>query len=58
MLSLYTKSLMLHTTFHEFPIRVKPEQCLDEEFLAWDIENEEWLTVKGWNCTFEEYEKE
>ena len=52
----YTKELMLRTRYTEFPILVLENQNLDEQFTAYDVENEEWITVHGYNCTFEEME--
>lgn len=52
----YTKELMMYSRYHEFPILVLEDQDLDDVFTAYDVENEEFITVHGYNCTFEEME--
>lgn len=49
----YTKELMLFCVYNMFPILVLENQDLDDVFTAYDVENEEWITVHGYNCTFE-----
>lgn len=49
----YTKELMMYSLYHDLHILVQEGQDLDDIFSAYDTENEEWITVYGYNCTFE-----
>jgi hypothetical protein len=37
--------------FGGFDAVVKPSSDYECEFQAWDVDNQEWITVYGWNCT-------
>lgn len=37
-----------------FEAIIQADQDLDSEFLAWDVGNQEWVKVSGWNCDISE----
>ena len=50
----YTKELFLSSMEVDLYVLVKPSTDLDGIFKAWDTDNQQWLTVYGWNFTSEE----
>jgi len=38
---------------HTLALLVKPDQDYDDTFKAWDIDEQEYVTVNGWLWTFE-----
>jgi|HubBroStandDraft_3_1064219.scaffolds.fasta_scaffold116966_3 hypothetical protein len=40
----------------DFLLLVKPEQDYDDRFMAWDLEQGEWIMINGWLFSFSEVE--
>lgn len=50
----YTKEYFAICGSQEFPILVRPGTDLDTAFRAWCPDDQEFLTIYGWLCGFEE----
>ena len=48
----YTYELFAECDACEMPILVKAGTDLDGTFKAWDMDNQEYVTINGWNWTF------
>lgn len=46
----YTREITVAFGGQELFLLVKPETDLDDEFKAWDTEEQEYIRVKGWLC--------
>ena len=46
----YTVECLLDTDFDEFPILIKPDTDLDSRFKCFDMDNQKFIMVNGWNC--------
>ena len=49
----YTVGYLAIAGMNEVHILVKPDTDLDSTFKAWDCDDQEWIMVNGWLCTFE-----
>ena len=48
----FTEEYTAESILMEFPILVKPGTDLDSTFKAWDMDNQEFIKIKGWLFTF------
>ena len=50
----YTKEYVATAIWCELNILVKPDTDFDTRFKAWDLDEEEFVYINGWNWRFEE----
>jgi hypothetical protein len=48
----YTEEYFAASHEHEMPILVKPGTDFDSTFKAWDMDNQEYVTINGWLWIF------
>ena len=44
----YTRPVYLEGDYGGFAALIRPDADLDDRFTAFDTDNQEWLTVNGW----------
>lgn len=49
----FTNEYEAHCRQHDLNILTAPDVDLDGSFLAWDLDETDFITVHGWNWTFE-----
>lgn len=49
----YTQEYFASSTESDLTILVKPNTDLDGTFTAFDVDNETWVKINGWNWMFE-----
>jgi hypothetical protein len=49
----YTQEVLAENTKYTLNLLTKPGTDFGERFKAWDIDEQEWVTVNGWLFTVE-----
>ena len=52
----YTREVYAVCSMYELSLLVKPDADLDSEFVAWDLDEQEFINVNGWLFTIEDAE--
>lgn len=50
----YTKEIHASSACLDLYLLVRPDTDLDSEFKAWDMDNQEYIKVRGWMFIIEE----
>lgn len=44
----YTRHIIIECRYGEFAALIKPDTDVGQSFTAFDTDNQEWVTVRGW----------
>ena len=51
----YTEEVVLGSAECDLYVLIKPDTDLDSTFKAWDMDNQEYISVNGWLFCVEDY---